>query len=804
MREIKIAVIDTDESLLGYLDLENFQDFPLTLTKSISDINDLEKRSTDFSLDFDLPTTTNNNKLLFGVTNVNANGDTLKFLNRNKCRIFVDDMPISTGFIRIEETTLNENYRANFTGGNGDWVDLLSNVYLNQLEWVAETNSGTVNATETFSVARASQVNSLSNDFTDIVYPSVIRDVISETDFKALRPQIYVRSVVLRMFEKIGYTVAGSWIDSDDLTEVVDGTYTHRGATIDPSFNFTADEDAVNNSFSEYVSSNTQNLDLDYALGNDGFGGVRNITNLSGFFDDSVSDDNLNYNNALGEYTVPITGVYDVNHLLIKSSFADINGTGTFDFIPENSLSANPPTLNVFVVRNNVGTGSVNGEVLFNENNIRGRQVQIPIQFKAALSAGDKVSIFVTINDDANVQAGGIYPPSLNNPSLDRWRVFVRSFLDFSFIFQPPSRSSIFYQLDAQVNENEEYVINAQITENINCLALLQDFRTCFNLFFTTDFLSRTVTIESRDNFYQNIGASKNITDQIDFSKSIIVNSEKQYNRELKFRYLEDTDDGYLERWQKINNRTYGEYTHEFGESYQQGVDIIETKVLSPTIQGIMPNDNIVASVIRREYKDQDEPESVNSGYNTRIFYTTYGTQLANGVTRNPNFSNYAWALMEPFAGLPTPNNAQLTFNGENGLFSRFWAKTIANLEDKRVVELYLNMPLFEFQALDFSKPVYIDFSVPHLHGYYVFERIDSYKLESEETVKVRLLKFRNYDPVAVDTSQKTNISDNVDSGQGGDFEPIYYIFDEGTVNENYEIVFDIDSNSSLEPLIYQ
>jgi hypothetical protein len=793
MREIKIEILDNNDVYLGDLQLENFKDFPLSLTKGIGDINNLTKRQAVYSLDFDVPVTQNNNKLLFGVAYVNTSGDSLDALSKNKCRILVDGNQIEYGFIRIFEHTVNDTYKATFTGGNGDWVEQLSNVYLNQLPWVAESNSGTVTATETFSSSRINAVNLLDSDSVDIFYPYIERNIVSPTDTKYLRPMLYARSVVKRMFEKIGYTVDGSWIDSDDL-EPNDSDF--RGLLLDPAFKFINDDETVESTRINVTPSTGSYLTA-YALGNDGVGGITNVSKYNAYFDDETFDVGNNWTPATSTYTAPRNGTFLINFSVGGYAyFYDANDTGSLSFYGDfdaQGISKKPPSISFLVVRNNVSATSIDGEILF-ESNTGNAPSNFVVQ--TGLSNSDELTIWWRINDDASGFTGS--QSHLNAPSLDNWQYYHGS------------DSTIKIQIDNEIDLGQEYQINGQLGENLSCVEILQDLKTMFNLYFSTNYLSKKVTIETRDNYYQNIGQAENITSIVDLSKKINIDSKRKYRKELKFKYAEDSSDGYLAKWQKINNRTYGEYTHDFGDNYEQGVDVIETKLIAPTIQKVIsPNGaNIVSSVIRREWDETKEPSDINQDYKIRAFYGVVKQQFNEDGTARRTVSPLVVesAMMESFGNVSTESSKQLTFNGSNGLFSRFYAKTIANIEDLRKVELYLKMPLYKFRALDLSKPVYIDWSIPQLQGYYIIEEVSNYKIESFDPVKVRLLRFKNYDAVDVDTTQKTNINENTAGGQTGDNpQPIYYIFDEGTSNESYEIVYDIENGSgNLEPLYYE
>ena len=80
MRDLQIFIYNDQNNQLGELDLTDVDDFALKLTKSIATINDLGRRNTSFSLDFQVPQTKNNNKLLSGLRFINAGKEILFLL----------------------------------------------------------------------------------------------------------------------------------------------------------------------------------------------------------------------------------------------------------------------------------------------------------------------------------------------------------------------------------------------------------------------------------------------------------------------------------------------------------------------------------------------------------------------------------------------------------------------------------------------------------------------------------------------------------------------------------------------------
>tara|TARA_R110000803_G_scaffold28710_1_gene66131 strand:- start:5996 stop:8374 length:2379 start_codon:yes stop_codon:yes gene_type:complete len=791
MRQIELQISESNGDSLGVLELENFKDFALTLTKAIGDINDFTKRKSTYSLDFDLPRTQVNNQILFGVANVNGVNESLKLVGRKNCRILVDKNQISYGFIRIYESKYKDSYKANFTGGNGDWVELLSNKYLNQLPWVSQLNSGTTTASETFSQLRIDAVNALDSDSVDIVYPYVIRDNISEGDVSALRPQLYVRSVIKRMFESIGYTTTGGFLDSDFIKGSTVGATVFKGVTIDPAFIFTNSNDVVQASRLEAITT-TATFPIANNVGEAGGGAIRLVNKLSGYWDDEIQDTANAFDPVTSTYVAPNSGVFEMTlkygAVVFEYDTFNNNNWLNYDINASNPSIKNPPQIALVMVANNISTSIIDGTIIAQSPLFL---LPTDVTISGSVLAGDNITAWIQITDTASGFTSTF--TVLNAPSLDKWRFWVG--LDANLSIQPKSSIAL----------GDVYGINSQLIENVSTLELLQDFKNQYNLYFTPNYISKTIAIETRDEFYQNIGSAENITEAVDLSKSIVINSDLTYKQQLSFQYATDSKDKFLEEWQKINNRTYGEYIHDFGPDYIQGKTTLKLKHIAPTIQKTMPVDNIVTSVIRREWEDVKEPLSINSDYKIRTFQIVQSQQFnVDGSARRVSSPLIVTvALMESFGNVQCFNDYKLTYNGVNGLFERYFAKTMANIEDKRQVDLFLKMPLYKFRTLDFSKPVYIDASISEIQGYYIIEEVKGYKLESLEPVKVRLLKFKNYQPVTVDPSQKTNINENTQNAQTPTFAPIQFVLNEGTPTETFVDVYDNDNSGNFLPLYF-
>ena len=202
MRDLQIFIHDLQGNQIGELDLTDSDDFALKLTKSLASINDLGRRNTSFSLDFEAPQTKNNNKLLAGLRFASA---TKEILGKKPCSIMVDSNQIDKGFLYPFESEFDGMYKLVFRGDNNDWVEQLQDVELNELNWrdYLPPYARSEDATELYTFARIDVLNAQNSVSSDLIYPFVNRN--NSGAVADLRPQLHMRSIIESMFEKIGY-----------------------------------------------------------------------------------------------------------------------------------------------------------------------------------------------------------------------------------------------------------------------------------------------------------------------------------------------------------------------------------------------------------------------------------------------------------------------------------------------------------------------------------------------------------------------------------------------------------------------
>jgi hypothetical protein len=766
MRDLQILIFDLVGGEIGELDLTDSDEFALKLTKSIASINDLGRRNTSFSLDFEAPQTKNNNKLLVGLRFIRASKEVL---GKKACSIVVDGNQVDKGFLYPFESEFDGMYKLVFKGLNNDWVERLQDVELNQLKWLDHlTGVRSIDATELFSGARFAQLNIQNSLTADLIYPYINRNNSSAA--QDLRSQIHLRSVILAMFAETGHTVVSEWLDSDwikagtagiSYTDAYANVYTHLGLSVDPVFRMTRDQQDLLGETIEYKTTGIAalipvNWPDSECIGNLGDPPVasrimRNLYRFPNSINTLIKDDNILFDTATSEYTVQTSGDYSVKFFFNYSWAYNIDAFGWEDYAspvvtnnddyPPLVSTPVPPGFRWRIVKNNISNTSIDNPLNVLYTVTTGplqRNVHIQQEFHK-LKAGDKISVFLELIEDAR---GFVNQTSLNSPNaLPYWKLRINN---GSVLQVVPNEN---------VTLNDTFRINSHIPEGIKCLELLQNFKTMFNLYFDVDVNRKTVFIEPRDEFYST--DTVDITKKIDFNTPPKLNYLTSYKNEIVFEYKKDTNDKYLEQWNKINDKTYGQLKYKFGndDRFEKGQSKLSTSLISATIQGELEGTaNIMTSIIKPEYLDANNlPPVVNQNYGARVFQLVRGEQYDTAGIQRRLQSPFTVlvGIMENYGNTPTLGNRRLTFDAENGLVWNYYRKTLANIEDTAILTVKLNLSLYDFNSWDLKKQYYIS-EPAEIAGYYITDSIKNFNVTKDTPTTVTLVKFKDYTPVTI------------------------------------------------------
>jgi hypothetical protein len=700
---VVIRILDNTNNVLGDLDLANFKDFPLALTKGIVNLDNLKARTGTYSKTFKVPNTKNNSKLLSNVDNINSKKDYRDALNRKPCVIIVNNNQNDSGFLQVSKSINKDYFELIFFGNNIDWVKSASELKLNTIAW--RNNSQVYNQA---GVTSAWLSNSNSDDH---AYPYISRGgnksnvTASVEDFY---PCFYIRSILERGLNQLGWNVSSNFLVSNEIKLLVG----------DLSNSMTVADSVVDQSRTRASRSS-------------------DVTNYGGdtklvFNDDATppnEDVEDNYNTSTGFYVVPTDGTYNIN---VSLTTDDWHITGTQNINLKVKLAA--------------GNSTFFG---FGLNERDNQTVSIPTNgsftstytLTADLKQGENVAIFTK----------WIANPFSSFPESVKFK--AGTFFDI--------------QRSPKLAEGDSFLLSEIIPDSVKLIDVINDFTRMFNIYYWTDVKTKTIYFEPRNSFFKPITEALDWTDKIDFNKNYEIDYINTYKRNVEFKYKELNNDEWLKGWQDVNKRTFARYNHILPDRFAEGTNTIELGLFSASyghaayeISTTNSADTSPSTLkIWNNYQTEVPTERINS-YNPKIFFNRYFTQEdTNGVNRKAvifnNTSTFIpYGIFQTYNNVTTPMN--LSFTGADGLFSTYYANMFKNIEDGGRLTAYLRLDDVDINNLDFRNLVYI--STPsEITGYYIVEKVQDYKPLSDGTTKVNLFKFEDLGNVAIDASQKGN-----------------------------------------------
>jgi len=720
MNDVVIRILDTSNTVLGDLDLTSFTDFPLVLTKGIVNLDNLKARTGTFSKTFKVPNTKNNANLLSNVDNINSRKDYRDALNRKPCVIIVSGTQIDKGFIQVGKVFDGfdlDSYELVFFGNNIDWVKGASELKLRNINYR--------NNTQEYSKSKINTVNASNSDVYDNCYPYISKggneDVGSlNAQVRDFYPSFYIRSIIERGLNDLGWNISSSFLESTHIKRLA----------CDLSPSFTVAEDVIKDSVSR--AELTSNLEFGYL-----------DTKIVIFDDDSTppnEDLNNHYNTSTGKYTLPATGRYNVDYSLKFYNWVGITGTLV-----------------------NVTIGVYSNGILKSESIRNNLNQDIINTLTGTLSVSDNINSNITIRVSFD---GNISSPVSSGQVLDG--SFFR------------------VQRQAEIVEGNSFNLNEIIPSSPTLLDVINDFTRMFNIYYWTDVKTKTIYLEPRDTFFESKTSALDWTNKLDIGKGYEVDYISSYKRNVEFKYKDLNNDEWLKGWQDLNKRIYARYNHVLPERFAEGSNTVElglfSAVYSHDCVEVSPvNANLVFTSLKvwNEYiNPETAPRDRITNYNPKIFLFNNGTQLnvSGGNRQIKKFGSLETTI--PYGIFETYNNTtsdiNLSFTGDDGLFSTYYSNMFKNIEEGGRLIAYLNLTSTDVDNLDFRKLVYID-RPSKLNGYYLIEQVIDYNPLSDGLTKVSLFKFENLGSVAIDGTQQGNNSNNDDNGNTpAPLQPIY------------------------------
>jgi len=182
------------------------------LTFQVGSVLNPSRRAGNLSNAFSVPKTKNNTRILGNLSNINSNTNIP--YERNSGKIKQDGVEIiSDGFVLVE--SIDKEYKVTIYSGNSSFFDLIKGKNVSDLDFgTHQFIMGTITAS--FGGGQ------------DYIYPIIdygngveLLDNTDTQNINALLPALFVKSIFEKIVDAVGYTLKGSFIESDSYDRLL-------------------------------------------------------------------------------------------------------------------------------------------------------------------------------------------------------------------------------------------------------------------------------------------------------------------------------------------------------------------------------------------------------------------------------------------------------------------------------------------------------------------------------------------------------------------------------------------------------
>jgi len=727
MNEVVIRILDNTNNVKGDLDLQNFDDFPLVITKGIVNLDNLKARTGTFTKNFKVPNTKNNSLLLSSVDDINSRKDFRDALGRKPCVIMVNGNEIEKGFVQVSKSYNGfdvDSFELVFFGNNIDWVKGAAEKNVNSLDFA--------NNAQVYNVANINLANNSDLPAYEHCYPYISRGGAlsgdNDTVVEEYYPCFYLSGIINRGLNSLGYTVNSTFLNSSNVTKLacdLNGDMKVAQSVVD-------------------ASKTRASMNISQT--------IFNVDRQTYFQDDTTTpnnDLNNNYDNLISQYKAPFNGryVFNQNFKIFNSNYSSITS------------DHNAYLISVLLVNGVEKYRTGNREKRYNPR-LQNTDVKIDVELELK-----KDDLVIFKNQKADTGSG----------------------IDVSSSFKIGSYFKV--QRSSNIVKGDDFSLNETIPDDIKLLDVINDFTRMFNIYYWTDVKTKTIYLEPRDTFFLESTGALDWSDKLDLSNNYEIDYVSSYKRDIKFSYKDVDNDEWLKGWQDTNKRNYAEYTHPLPSRFGEGTTEVKLDLFSASYAHIATeatplNSNPFTTLKywNRYLDDNDNiqitpPTHRIDSYNSRIFNFRKTTQrepnneLRRYSLEGVSTSNTPYGIFESYNN--TTADINLSFTGDDGLFTTYYSKMLKNIEEGGRLVAYFNLSSTDFDNLDFRKLVYIDAPI-QAKGYYLIESVDDYNPINNGLTKVSLFKFENLGSVPTDGTQQGNNNSDDDNADTNILEPIF------------------------------
>ena len=751
------------------------------LTKEAYDVNDPQKRLTDFSKTITIPENKTVNQIFEHAFDVNIDLQTFNPNLKTSYQIIQDGVTAIDGYCQLKSIKNVDgliNYEIQATGKIGDLFEKIRGKYLEDLD--LSSLDHTWNRTN----IQNSWTATIGQGY---VYPMI--DLGGRTSYgnwalEDFKPAIYVKQYIDTILTEAGFTYDSTFFNSDLFKRLI--VPYGSGKILLDNADILCKEFNVKRNTTQTIQcqnindiSNLQNsivlFDEDNSLSGyqkrviaDG-GVVESLACAEAVFD--FTEDFYNtctdeFDTATGKYIatdpnkMSFQGLLNLNLLYTESSQNETDQLNYFSQpSPDILTDSFRGYLNAYLVEELNGAYKIVDSMKFD----------ITTELESNPLSG--VPVGITIGDlpfqtgQIDVQAGGKYflafgglevyaTQLLNVNSLVLNRLITRvNSADFQVLIQADSTFASTF-LETEIGIGDTMLTKAVIPKQIKQTDLLSSIIKRFNLYVEYDAIdANKLIIETRDGFLTD--ERVNLDSKVDRSKDYKIVPMGALNSN-RFIFKDQLDKDYHnDAYNKVNDEVYGQLTLNVENDFIDADKQITT-IFAPTPLESIPNVGRIISSMRfvNEQNQQVDatakirllywgglldPKDVWSFAGQLTFEYPYAGHLDNPY--NPTFDLNWFVPKQLYYDFSYGNKFTLAYSNNN-CYNIYWKKYIEEITDKnsKILECFLSLRPYDYQELNFRKNYYIDGS------YWRLLKVEDFDAMSEDTTKCMFLKVEPKD----------------------------------------------------------
>lgn len=745
--QILISGNTTSGITSGMIDL--YDNEPINLEYSISDVSNLTERKGTFSQAFSVPGNANNNRLFSNLFEIGIDSS---FDPRKKAfaSIIVDYIQIAKGYIQMVDISVSDKndviYQFVFYGETNNLMSKIEGKYLTDLDYTELNHTLSVNNIMKSWTGTSNPSTATTYGFyyplIDYGYDWTINDLNGVNNsgkgipIEQLFPATYAKYILDKIFSASNYTYSSTFLSSTTFDQLIIPFNGNSDELFPPSYRtdrlFSTDLLApINALFNSYtnISGGTYALDFD-------------INNISPAFVATLTPILGNYVSANPDFFSADT--YTIQKFYLKTNYT-VNGLTTNNFLYSN--------LKVTLFRSSY----LGGVVPFHTEST-------PNQY-----AGTFTYIFQTPWLD-NPGSSTYYPVEPGEQFTAHTQFLAQTSASPVLTQTPFSLSSMTYYNDVSLKlpASGQVIYNHYIPQKIKQTDFVNSLINMFNLYIEPDKNKiNNLIIEPRDIFYS---GGNTITDWV-LDQEVPITEKllsEQQNKKVTLTYKADKDylnDNYL----TSENRIYGDFIFDFDNDFIEGEKKVEL-IFSPT-----PPTNVIGSssiIIPKIFKLDSSGNFGATDFNIRILRknpaltkTTGGESIKFYNTTNIFAYPYCGHLDHPLTGTTDYNFSAvgwvyytLSAITQNNLGFAYWKKYFDQISDKDSKLITCNVFLkdLNIQQFSFRDTLFLEGLTNDGGDYFNIQNI-KYNPTINGSHTIELLKVKNNtytlaDPTALNT----------------------------------------------------